>query len=66
MSDYLKCDNCKHGEYHGYSKLADKMNYPVTIYFWCPKKEHHNSSKDACELHEYGEPMKIYDDMDDF
>ena len=66
LDDLLACNNCIHGEYHGYSKLADEMNYPVTIWFWCPKKEHHDSNHRACELHNYGDPKKIYDDVDDF
>ena len=66
LDDLLACNNCKHGEYHGLSHLAERKGYPVTVYFWCPKKEHHDSNGKICELYGYGEPTRVYDDLDSF
>lgn len=51
------CSNCAIGECHGYSR---NPNIATTVYFWCPKKEHHNPSRKPCELFVPGE-NKLFD-----
>ncbi len=59
-----RCGDCAHGEAHGFSRLADRMGWPVTVWFWCPIKRHHDVAREACEEYEEGENRRVYDDCD--
>lgn len=58
------CKDCANAELHGFSYLAERMRWPVTVSFYCPLKRHHDINREACELFEPGEAKKVYDDVD--
>lgn len=64
MEYVRRCGDCKHGEAHGFNREHIKRGWPMTIYFWCPLKKHHDVSRDACELYEEGENRRVYDGRD--
>jgi len=64
VSELKRCGDCAHGEAHGFSKVAEEHGWPVTVYFWCPVKKHHNVCREACDSYEFGETRRIYDDAD--
>lgn len=65
MSEYPnRCGDCAHGEAHGLNRVSEAHGWPVTVWFWCPVKKHHDVTRDACELYEEGETRRVYDDCD--
>ena len=42
------CTRCNHGEYHGFPPEGSPEWEVGTVYFWCPKQEHHDSTRTIC------------------
>ena len=64
MSGQLhRCGDCVHGEAHGFNYVSERNGWPVTVWFWCPLKKHHDVTR-VCELYEQGENRMVYDDVD--
>ena len=53
--EYQICGNCTLGEYHGYPPNNSPRWVIGTIYFWCPKFKHHDSTKEACDIFSMGQ-----------
>lgn len=49
------CDNCRHGEYHGYPPETSPEWEVGTVYFWCPVRESHERPT-SCRKWMLGKP----------
>lgn len=60
----MTCEDCKHGELHGYPPEGAPSWYCFSVYMMCSKNETHVNSYDTCDKYERGKPSIVRDDAD--